>query len=199
MSRIAIDLTGEQFGRFVVVRRIKNDGRGNACWHCLCLCGEEVMVRGSHLRSGTIISCGCYRKEARTTHGCTGIPEYNAYMAMLSRCSNPRHPEYKRYGGRGIRVYDRWRNSFELFLADMGPRPSSKHSLDRIDNDGDYEPINCRWATQIEQQNNRRNNRILTYGEKSLTIAQWVRKTGIPRRTIYYRLDKGWPIEMILS
>jgi hypothetical protein len=106
------------------------------------------------------------------------IREHDAWRGMLARCRNPRHPSYKNYGGRGITACERW-NSFENFLDDMGKRPSPKHSLDRIDNNGNYEPGNCRWATRREQANNTRMNRFVTFDGRTMTLAQWARETGI--------------------
>ena len=128
-----------------------------------------------------------------TTHGLSRTPEYNAWIDMKQRCFNPNHQHYLHYGGRGITVCDRWKNSFEDFLADMGSRPTAKHSLDRIDNDGDYCPENCKWSTKAEQQNNRRNNKpLITIGSKTYTIAQWGIEMGYGKTVIQSRLDMGW-------
>jgi hypothetical protein len=121
------------------------------------------------------------------THGMSRTPEYQAWGAMFTRCYNTSVPKYKHYGGRGIVVCDRWR-SFEVFLADMGSRPSPKHSLDRIDVNGNYEPTNCRWATMVMQVNNKRTNHFITLGDVTLTIAQWARKLRLSQSTIFRRL-----------
>ena len=126
------------------------------------------------------------------THGMSGTPEYQAWQHMKDRCFNPNHKQYLDWGGRGITVCDRWLN-FENFLADMGYRPTAKHSLDRIDNDGDYCPENCKWSTKKEQQNNQRNNKpLITIGSKTYTIAQWGIEMGYGEMVIQGRLKMGW-------
>ena len=125
------------------------------------------------------------------SHGMSRTPEYQAWLHMKDRCFNPNHKRYSDYGGRGITVCDRWLN-LENFLADIGSRPSPKHSLDRIDNDGNYCHENCRWATKAEQQNNQRTNRLITIGCVTLTIAQWEKEMGYKQGIIWSRLKDGW-------
>jgi hypothetical protein len=166
------DLTGMRFGRYVVLHRHGTSWRP-VKWVCRCDCGTVKPVGAIGLKSGGSKSCGCLQKELLAkrstgqrhtrTHGMNGTPEYRAWDSMLTRCNNPKSKPYPRYGGRGIKVCDRWRK-FENFLADMGPRPSKDLSLDRIDNDGNYEPGNCRWATIKEQNNNKSNCRHLRQG-----------------------------------
>jgi hypothetical protein len=117
---------------------------------------------------------------------------------MRTRCTNPNVPNYKDYGGRGIAVCERWR-SFEAFLADMGPRPGLGYSIERINNDGDYEPGNCRWADRAQQSNNRRNNRLLTWNGETKTLAEWSRTTGLDYAALLARLNRGWSVERALS
>ena len=167
MSEVA-DIRGLRFGRWLVVGSAPVRLAGITKWACRCDCGTERMVAGGHLRGGRTNSCGCYNREVAgrralersTTHGHSprgkASPEYRAWRSMLNRCDHPCVNSYERYGGRGITVCSRWRESFEAFLADMGPKPSPKHSVDRIDNDGNYEPGNCRWATPIEQAQHKR-------------------------------------------
>ena len=127
-----------------------------------------------------------------TTHGMHGTPEYHSWEHMKQRCFNPNYKHYSNWGGRGITVCDRWKNSFENFLADMGSRPTSKHSIDRIGNNGDYRPDNCRWATKVEQANNKRSNRLITIACVTLTITQWTKEMGFSESVIYNRLKDGW-------
>jgi len=156
------DLEGQRFGRLTVVAYAGKRGSRDSKWLCRCDCGAEKIVAISHLTSGDTRSCGCLNAELsaarRTTHGespnGTTTPEYTCWCHIKDRCSNPNGRFYHRYGGRGIRVCARWENSYENFLADMGRRPAPELSIDRIDNDGDYRPGNCRWATKTEQNRN---------------------------------------------
>ena len=126
-----------------------------------------------------------------TTHGMSITPEHKAWKNMKQRCLNPNNKRYSDYGGRGITICDRWLN-LDNFLADMGSRPTAKHSLDRIDNDGDYQKDNCKWSTRVEQENNKRSNRLITIGCVALTIAQWEKKMGFNKNIILDRLRAGW-------
>lgn len=164
-----------------------------------CDCGHEKAICKSHVTSGKQMSCGCYGKTKKKTHGRAGTPEYKAWHALLGRCEDQEHRQYPDYGGRGIKVCERW-HEFENFLADMGERPSSSLSIDRINNDGNYEPGNCRWATRKQQSNNRRpqrSKRLITYMGRSLTQAQWAEELGLTRPNLCYRL-KRLPLEQAL-
>lgn len=132
-------------------------------------------------------------------HGQWNTPAYHSWLAMISRCENPRNISYKNYGGRGIRVCDRWRRSAAAFLADIGPRPGRGYSLDRIDVNGHYEPGNARWATAVEQQRNQRTNRILTVNGEAKCLSEWAALLGITRSALRFRLDRGWSVEAAVS
>jgi len=203
-------LTGQVFGRLTVLGR---DGSmyGTAAWACQCSCGATVRTRTYALKSGHIRSCGCMQREhaaetlrkAITKHGHAvpgkQSPEWRTWLRMNKRCRNPADKDYLRWGGRGIRVCERWRNSFENFLADMGKKPSAKHSLDRINNDGDYEPGNCRWATNREQSRNRSNNRYITAFGETLLVVEWAERSNVKLGTIYRRLQYGWSPERAVT
>lgn len=177
-NKALIDITGQTFERLTVTSFAGTDHVNHARWNVRCVCGKEKVVTGKSLRAGAIRSCGCLRKDnnqgrrfqkgeaLRLKHGhcrrSTGpgrsprTTEYQAWAGMKSRCYNPRNKKFSDYGGRGIAVCERWRNDFEAFLADVGLKPSPKHSMDRIDPNGNYEPSNCRWATIGEQMINKR-------------------------------------------
>lgn len=155
---------------------------GDCCWWCQCECGNIVDVPGNYLGSGSKTSCGC------VPH-INPNPERHVYQGAKSRCNNPKSPAYKNYGGRGIKFNF---ESFEEFFAELGERPTPKHQLDRIDNDGNYEAGNVRWATRQANMRNRRSNRILTIGDESLSVAEWSERYGIPSNYISNRLCRDW-------
>lgn len=197
-----IDLTGLTFERLTVKRYL-----GKRRWECVCECGTIKSVSADNLKSGQIKSCGCLFRELLTSkntkHGHSKSPTYKSWAGAKDRCTNPNTPYYSSYGGRGIKMCDRWARSFEAFLEDMGERPSPKHSLDRIDNNGNYEPGNCRWSTMEEQANNRRSNRAFSAFGESKTIADWLRDprcvvrlaTTLRNRIVEY----GWPPEKAIT
>lgn len=197
------DLLGQTFGRWTVIGQPVRHNR-STYYRCRCQCGTEKSVPQQTLKKGKSQSCGCLQRESardkHTTHGRSKSSECRAWNEMKKRCLNQKSHAYGRYGGRGIKVCERWLHSFDNFYADMGPRPSPKHSIDRFpDNDGDYEPGNCRWATKLEQGNNKRNNRVLTQNGLSMTVAEWSRHISISEKTIYNRLYDGWSVERALT
>ncbi len=150
-----VDMVGRRCGRLVVFRKSEViNSKGELYWVCLCDCGAEVVVNGCRLRNGNTRSCGCVRSDAKKTHGMTGNATYRSWNHMKQRCYNSNNHAYYRYGGRGIKVCERW-DSFESFFVDMGERPSGT-SIGRLDNNCDYAPGNCRWETPKQQANNRR-------------------------------------------
>ena len=163
MGRNFVDFTNQRFGRLIAVEKTDRRSGGHIIWKCKCDCGNETFISSGDLRSGSTQSCGCLQKErtseAKTTHGQSYSSEYHTWQMMKDRCYNPNLKHYKDYGGRGITICDHWKDSFENFLADMGPKPSSKHSIDRINVNGNYDPGNCKWSTAREQIRNRRNQR----------------------------------------
>lgn len=198
-----LDLLGHRYGRLTV---IDADIR-RSHWRCRCECGETTVVSTNNLRQGKTRSCGCWRLlfPNALTHGETrgrqSTPEYYAWKGMKSRCSphpSNRH-DWKHYGGKGIRVCDRWASSFETFLADMGRRPSNKHSIDRIDPHGDYSPENCRWATIFEQRRNYSRNVMLTFNGRTLCATDWAPIVGISAAAIMDRVRRGWTVERTLT
>ena len=197
-----IDLTGQTFGELIVLREDGRSKHGQVMWLCQCSCGEQTRAFSANLRKKQR-SCGCL---VRTRGGLTGTPEFRAWRNMIARCCNPTDVSFGNYGGRGIIVCERWRRSFDDFLADVGKRPVVKgrnghpeFTLDRIDNNRGYEPGNVRWATWQDQQNNRRSNTLITHCGKTQTLAAWAEETGIGRATISYRLKRGWTTEEALS
>lgn len=205
MAKI-IDLTGQKIGRLTVVERGPNTGQGRAQWLCRCACGSEKLVKAENLSGGHTKSCGCLGNEQRRMNANSRSltpkerklsPTKRTWEAMIRRCTDPKMPNFHKYGGRGITVCDRWRHSFSDFIADMGEKPDGM-SLDRVDNQGHYTAENCRWATPEEQSNNRRGNRFITHEGRTLTVAQWSRETGIKHCTILQRLKKGWEVSRVL-
>lgn len=197
MNEVIALHAGKRCGRLILIKQ--SGSRANRrIWECLCDCGNTTHVISSNLRTGTTQSCGCLQRErtskARKTHGeGNKTKEYRAWAGMKKRCYNRNERCFKHYGGRGITVCERWRHSYENFLADMGRCPTG-HSLERIDNSKSYSPDNCMWATKIVQANNTRRNRLLEHGGNRLTVSQWSRQTGISVSVLHHRLKRGWTV-----
>lgn len=201
------NLVGQKFYRLTVISFAGKAAR-NSVWNCACDCGRDARVIGSRLKSGKTKSCGCQRgisnaaKNMKHGHAARGrfTPEYKAWRAMLDRCYNPKNKRFSRYGARGIVVCDRWRGAFERFLADVGKKPTQKHSLDRHpNNDGNYEPGNVRWALPTEQANNTSRNRRLTADGRTMTLSQWALDLGISYPMVHGRLRNGWTVDQALG
>lgn len=197
------DLTGQMFGRLRVLS-LSHSKHEHVFWLCRCECGVEKCAVAAKLRTGKTVSCGCYARTLRFIKGSlrpkrSHPRERGIWRALLSRCYNTSHANYASYGGRGIQVCDRWRESCEHFIEDMGHAPTVDHSLDRIDNNGNYEPGNCRWATRSEQARNKRNNRIFTFNGKTQCMEDWSNELGLAQGTLKRRVKEGWPIERILT
>jgi hypothetical protein len=196
-----VDLTDMKFGRLMAIERSATRRRHVSEWVCRCECGKTLNVSTDKLNSGNTKSCGCLQRDkARArlrTHGASNTPEYRIWRSMRERCRLRPHP---RYGGRGIDVCDRWFNSFADFIADMGQRPTPKHTLERINGEGHYEPNNCKWATWIQQNNNKTGIRKVTINGEADTIANWCRRLGINRDTVSNRIHNlGWSYEDALT
>lgn len=206
------DLTGLSFGHFVVIGYSNRAGRRHH-WLCRCICGTLRAVETHNLKSGNSGSCGCQRHVAanatRAAKRFPGYakrqPEYPVWAAMVQRCYNPRARSFAKYGAKGIEVCDRWRfgdgkqSAFRTFLADMGRRPSSKHSIDRIDNQRGYDPGNCRWATAALQTRNRTITIMVIYRGREMTLPDACEEAGLPHNAVRQRYYKGWDIDRALT
>lgn len=200
-----IDLTGQKFGVLRVLSRISSRS-GRACFSCQCECGNKIDVVGQHLRRGAVTSCGCKKVERAkknainfVTHGKTNSPEFRTWTQMISRCTNKNDYRYPRYGGRGITVDERWLESFEAFLEDVGRRPNPTDELDRIENDGNYEPGNVRWVSAKVNCNNRSSNRLITYNGRTQSMTLWAEEMGLEPATLRVRLESNWGVERALT
>lgn len=203
------DLSGQRFGRLLVIGFAGFVGRSKSSWNVSCDCGAVKIVRGTSLLSGGSKSCGCMKSiicaEVNIRHGMARhrmeAREYLVWSSMKRRCLNPNDRNYPNYGGRGINVCDRWIDSFENFYSDMGPRPPGQYSIERNDNSGNYEPSNCRWATKEEQVNNKRNNIVVVFRGEKMTLSQAVRAAGssVKITTAIGRHHRGLSIEDVVS
>lgn len=191
-----LDLTGDGYGRLTVLSEGARRGESRT-WVCRCDCGTETIVWQCALRTGNTKSCGCAHIErARSlhrTHGLSKLPEYSIWIGMIQRCENPNADMYHLYGGRGIRVCREWRNDFARFFADMGPRPTKRHSIERNDSDKNYEPKNCRWATPAEQSRNTKKNRLFQFPDgRTLCLTDAALERGLDPSRVRGRLRIGW-------
>jgi hypothetical protein len=187
------DITGNRYERLVVIQRLPNKN-GRMRWLCQCDCGQTTEARGEHLKNLRIRSCGCLDMERMTTHGLSRTIEYKTWQKIRLRCQNPKDPSYQYYGARGIKVCERWDKSFEAFYQDMGPKPEGKYSIDRYpDNNGNYEPGNCRWATDNEQIYNRRNTLLATIEGVTKPVKKWCEELSVVSyQTVRMRIKAGW-------
>lgn len=191
--RKLIDLTGQKFGRLTVIERAKSKGKAT-CWLCRCDCGNEKTVRGSHLINKKIFSCGCLNREKATTHGMSNRKIYKWWAAIKTRCFNVHSASYSNYGGRGITMFPAWVNDFQAFYDYVSNLPhfgENGYTLDRINNDGNYEPDNVRWATAKEQARNTRKNVYVNFQGEKVTLAEAAEKSGVPFITLWKRLERG--------
>lgn len=199
-----IDLTGKRVGRLIVLDRaddhIAYNGRRRIMWRCKCDCGKETVVRGDHLRSGRIRSCGCFlsdtAKDTRSIHNESKTHLYGVWSAMKHRCNNPNATHYEDYGGRGISVCDEWRSDYTAFRNwALLTGYQEGLTIDRIDNNGNYCPENCRWVTSVAQANNRRSNIMVTFNGETHNLKQWSDILGIRYGKLHQRFAAGWTPE----
>lgn len=198
------NLIDMRFGKLTVKEKLGRDSHGEIRWLCVCDCGNEHISTSNRLTSGQTTCCrDCMIKkigDTNRTHGRTPRKLFYAYVNMKTRCYNKNYSLYHRYGGRGIKVCDEWRNSFENFREwAMNNGWKEELSLDRIDNDGNYEPNNCKWSTVLEQSNNRRTNRLITYNGITDTMANWSRRMNIPYYVIQRRISLNWDIDKVFT
>lgn len=195
------DLTGQTFERWTVLDRASNRGKCTF-WRCQCFCGTIREVQTSNLISGGSLSCGCLRRDHAglhlITHHKTKTPEFRIWQGIKTRCSNPHSKGFIHYGGRGITLCEHWQD-FQHFLADMGPRPSAKHSIERRNNMLGYSAENCRWASRKEQARNTNRNRMVTIGEHTACVAEWLETFALPGHIFWGRVKRGWDIAQALT
>lgn len=204
-----IDLTGQRFGRLAVVERAWSR-KGQLFWLCKCDCGKECVIQGSSLRGGRTRSCGCLHnqmageriEEINALHPSSIVNKnlYRTWSNMRQRCRNPNNPEYRNYGGRGIKVCLEWDTdffAFERWALESGYQYGV--SIDRINNDGDYTPVNCRWVNALMQSNNQRRTIMLTYKGETKALRFWADEYGLPRNVVKCRIRSGWTVERALT
>jgi hypothetical protein len=198
----ALHLIGRTFGLLTVVAQSERRVSKSIMWLCRCACGSESLVRGSSPLQGTIRSCGCgISMAARVprTHGLTRSFLYPRWRGIKGRCLNPNHKAYGNYGGRGIKICEEWKSSFRSFWDDVSPTYFIGAELERIDNNGHYEPTNTKWVDHQTQNRNKRTNHIVTINGTPKTLIEWSEMSGIKANTILTRMRRGWPPERLLK
>ena len=206
MSKQRPVIPGEVFHKLTVLEQVASHPISkNRMVRCACACGNEAVKDWSSVWRGKTRSCGCMKADkarangyASKTHGKRHSREYAIWRGLHTRCYNVSDPGYRNYGALGIKVCDRW-HKFENFYADMGDRPTPGHSIDRIDVDGSYSPENCRWATNAEQQRNKRNTVWVEWNGERLCVRDWEDRLGFPKEVVYSRLKNGWPVERAMT
>ena len=201
-------ITGAKYGRLTCLEYIGSNKYRRALWRCVCECGNETVVEAASLFSGNTKSCGCLRREAGTRsatiynsqhrHGQVGTPIYHSWAKMKERCLSSNCPSYKDYGGRGIKICNEWLEFKPFYEWAIANGFKEGLTIERIDNNGNYEPGNCRWATMLEQANNKRSNRTITHNGQTKTVIQWSRELGVSASAIYQRIASGWPSDRLL-
>lgn len=201
---IVSEVVGKKFGRLLVLRVHGHTKSGNKLWWCRCECGTEKAVHHAPMIKGVVVSCGCYNQQRKTTFGGlqkTYPREYKIWHGIVKRCTDPNNRKYKDYGARGIKVSEGWLGQvgFQNFIDHIGPCTDTTLSVDRINNEGHYEPGNVRWATDTTQSNNRRSSHYLTFDGRTQSIRQWGKEVGINEQTLHERLKRGWSVERTLT
>lgn len=203
MANKVLDITGQRFGRLTALKRLYSANNGVSYWLCKCDCGNEVVRGLGSLRTNRNHSCGCWIKEGNMCrrHSACKTITYRSWSSIKARCKDKTDSHYADYGGRGIKVCDRWlgKHGFENFLADMGERPGKEYSIDRIDVNGNYEPSNCRWATAETQANNKRSNIYIEHNGERHSICDWSRSFGVDAKRARKRYYRGLSFERIFE
>lgn len=197
--------TGDKYGRLTILQSKGRTKQYDSLWQCMCDCGNVIITRGGALKAGHTKSCGCYQKErtasAHKTHGLSSVINgeadnlYKVWVSMKGRCLNPKDMGYKNYGGRGIIICSEWLSFTPFYAWAIKSGYEKSLTLDRINNNGNYEPSNCRWATRLEQSRNRRSVKVITYNGLTRPSFEWARELGIPSKLFTERLRRGWTIE----
>lgn len=202
LSMRKIEMIGRKFGDWIVLEEVEKRNNKRA-FLCQCACSKQYVVMGDNLRNGTseqCMSCSSKIKGGKhKTHGMTNTKVFDLWHSIKQRCNYPKHRSYKNYGAKGIRICERWAQSFEAFYEDMGDPPSLTHQIDRIDSKGNYEPGNCGWVTPKEQQNNKSNNVNLTFLGVTQSVAMWADKLGVNPTTLHWRISAGWSDAAVVS